>query len=209
VAHDYRSILKELYDEFGEDFLQAARASVADQLRNGAYNREQSVSAEETGTGPGDGREMSDPGTYHDADHFERRHLNRTRDGLVAAGSAADVLGAFRVLVEGAVEVAKFEEAQITVRADIAAQRDVALAQIANQKSVLLAYLEKSFDERKENFRRLFSVVDHALENNNMEELGLGLESIIKLAESSPFRDLASIDTTAAALGDPEHEWDF
>lgn len=42
-----------------------------------------------------------------------------------------------------------------------------------------------------------------------MEELGLGLESIIRLAESSPFRDLASIDATAVALGDPDHEWDF
>ncbi|NLG10097.1 MAG: hypothetical protein GX562_00990 [Coriobacteriaceae bacterium] len=72
-----------------------------------------------------------------------------------------------------------------------------------------MMYLDKSFDERKENFHALFSVVDDALEKNNMQQLAMSLESIIKLAEASPFKDLETIEATAAALTDPDHKWDF
>jgi hypothetical protein len=73
----------------------------------------------------------------------------------------------------------------------------------------VMTYLDKSFDERRENFQKLFSVVDDALEKDNMQELAMSLEGIIKLAESSPFKDLQTIEATAAALTDPDHEWDF
>lgn len=220
MAHDYNALLKELYDEFGEDAVRFVKTKLVDQMQNGSARQSRTVNAEETETGPEhDGGVLrlteepceNDPehSIYFDADRFEQRHMVRTHDGLLAAGTATDVLKAFNVLVEGAVEVAKFEEAQTTVRTGIAARRDIALAQIENQKTLLLAYLDKSFDERKENFEKLFSVLDHALDSNNMEELGLGLQSIIQLAESSPFKDLASLGATAAALEDPDHEWDF
>ncbi|NLA29749.1 MAG: hypothetical protein GX875_08875 [Propionibacterium sp.] len=70
-------------------------------------------------------------------------------------------------------------------------------------------YLDRSFDERAENFSRLFTVVDNALETNNMTALAMGLESVVKLAASSPFKDLRTVEATAAALANPDHEWDF
>jgi hypothetical protein len=42
-----------------------------------------------------------------------------------------------------------------------------------------------------------------------MQELAMGLDSIMKLAESSPFKDLQSVESTAEALADPEHTWEF
>jgi hypothetical protein len=55
----------------------------------------------------------------------------------------------------------------------------------------------------------LFAVVDGALDTNNMAALAAGLESVVKLATSSPFKDLRTVEETAAALSNPDHEWDF
>lgn len=46
----------------------------------------------------------------------------------------------------------------------------------------------------------MFTVVDNALETNNMTALAMGLESVVKLAASSPFKDLRTVEATAAAL---------
>lgn len=151
----------------------------------------------------------SDIPNYYDADVFERQTISKLQGDAVVILNSADVANAVKDLILMAGEVRKFEEAQITVRTDIAAQRDIALANIEVQKAALMTYLDKSFDERKENFDRLFSVVDDALEKDNMQELALGLESIIKLADSSPFKNLESIEATASALANPDHEWDF
>ncbi|NLB47023.1 MAG: hypothetical protein GX814_04665 [Microbacteriaceae bacterium] len=70
-------------------------------------------------------------------------------------------------------------------------------------------YLARSFDERSENFTKLFAVVDEALEAHNMTALALGLESVVKLAASSPFQDLRTVEETSAALSNPNHQWDF
>lgn len=230
MDQDYKAILKGLYDTFGEDAIRYAKIKLVDQIRNGvpgnateqdrSFRDGRDMNSEDVdahgifdGELLNDEEEASEGGQAHniyfDADRFEQQMVGKMLGDVAVAGNSKDVLKVFGILVESAVEVAKFEEAQITVRADIAARRDSALTQIENQKAVLLAYLDKSFDERKENFEKLFSVVDHALEANNMEELGLGLQSIIKLADSSPFKDLASIEATAAALGDPDHAWDF
>lgn len=230
MDQDYRAILKGLYDTFGENVIRLAKAKLADQIQNGGHAQTagQASSARDDGDWNSEDADTNrvfdgeflddeeesreygqDQKIYFDADRFQQRNADKIKVGVAMAGTSSDIFKVLVTLVEGAVEVAKFEEAQITVRTDISARRDIALAQIENQKNILLAYLDKSFDERKDNFEKLFSVVDHALEANNMEELGLGLQSIIKLAESSPFKDLASIDATAAALGDPDHEWDF
>jgi hypothetical protein len=106
-------------------------------------------------------------------------------------------------------EVRKFEEAQVTKRIGIAAERDIAIAKVRAQQELLQEYLNRSFDERAENFTRLFAVVDGALDTNNMAALAAGLESVVKLATSSPFKDLRTVEETAAALSNPDHEWDF
>ena len=112
-------------------------------------------------------------------------------------------------LITAASEVAKFSEVQVTKRTEIEAKRDENIAKINAQKEILLIYLEKSFDERKDNFERLFNVIDYALINNNMEQLALGLNSINHLAATSPFKDLANISTTQQALNNKNHLWDI
>ena len=72
-----------------------------------------------------------------------------------------------------------------------------------------MAYLDRSFDERAENFRALFAVVDKAIASGNNDQLALTLNSIIEIAKSSPFKDLANLASVRSALDDPDHEWTF
>lgn len=139
-------------------------------------------------------------------------NLHQGLNGLVtglAAGNPAEALEALNNLVTMAGDVSKFTEVQKTKRKDIEAQRDAYVEKIRAQKEIMIVYLEKSFDERKSNFTKLFEVVDHAIATNNMQQLSMGLESINNLAASSPFKDLASIESTQKALTDNSHVWDF
>lgn len=128
---------------------------------------------------------------------------------LPAIKNPAEALKMINNLVEVAGDVAKFQELQETKRALIESQRQIALKRIDAQKTLLMDYLNKTFDERRENFKKYFEVVDHALKTNNIQELTLGLESVNRLALSSPFKDLSSIEMIRASLDDPNKEWDF
>lgn len=37
----------------------------------------------------------------------------------------------------------------------------------------------------------------------------MSLQGVLTLAQSSPFKDLQTVEATATALADPDHEWDF
>ena len=239
MSQDFSKLLRVLHDEFGDLAVDLVMNEGAEFVRNQVRAHRATPDAHEggssdgtpvptrramshtsgggpqvgTGTGAGEprGEEDTDPGaSYDDAEGFATAVEDHMGHLAVAAiRSPADVVGVVEDMILMAGEVRKFEEAQITRRMGIAAERDVAIANIRAQREVLQDYLARSFDERAENFSRLFDAVDSALETNNMQALALGLDSVVKLAASSPFKDLRSIEETAAALTDPQHEWDF
>ena len=100
-------------------------------------------------------------------------------------------------------------EQEQTKRREIEAWEKVTIAKINAQRDLLMAYLSRSFDERAENFRALFGVVDQAIAADNNDQLALALHSITELAKSSPFQELANLASVRAALNDPDHEWEF
>jgi hypothetical protein len=148
---------------------------------------------------------------YADGEAFEKNLRGDLMDMTtsLAAGNPEAAKKVLNSFVTMAGEVHKFTEVQKTKRKEIEAERDTQIEKLKSQKEIILFYLEKSFDERKENFSHLFSVVDSAIENNNMQQLALALDSINKLADSSPFKALASIKDTKKGLEDKNHEWDF
>lgn len=147
---------------------------------------------------------------YKDGDRFENNlHQNLQTLSISAARNPAEAALVLKELVNMGGEVAKFTEVQKTKRKEIESERDKYVSKINAQKEVMLAYLERSFDERKDNFEKLFQVVDHALATNNTQALAMGLDSINQLANSSPFKDLASIESTQKALEDKDHIWDI
>lgn len=112
-------------------------------------------------------------------------------------------------LVSEYLEYKKIAEQEKTKRREIEAWEKTTIAKIKAQRDFVIEYLNRSFDERAENFRRLFDVVDRAMSTDNNAQLGLALDSITELAKSSPFKELANLASVQAALDDPNHEWTF
>jgi ribonucleotide reductase alpha subunit len=116
---------------------------------------------------------------------------------------------AFDRVISAYTEYKTIAEEERTKRAAISAWKETRLAEIKAQRDILIGYLEKSFDERKNNFKELFKLVDQAIANNDNQQLALSLDTIVKLAQSSPFKDLADIDNVRAKLADSNTVWEF
>jgi hypothetical protein len=112
-------------------------------------------------------------------------------------------------LVQAWNEYQVIAEQEKTKRRDIEAWEKVTLAKIKAQRNFLIKYLEQSFDERSENFKRLFNLVDRSLSSGDNQKLALILEEITTLAQSSPFKTFSNLSTVKAALKDANHTWEF
>ena len=86
----------------------------------------------------------------------------------------------------------KCKEIEKTKRQQIEAQKEIALERIGKTREFLMTYLDMSFDERRENFNKIFQVIDKALETGNVDQLSSGLTSMVRLSEQSPFAALSS-----------------
>ncbi len=131
------------------------------------------------------------------------------KTGFKGIASAGEALAVIDNIAQIAGEVQKFREVQETKRTAIEAERQAVISKIRAQRDLLIKYLDKTFDERKENFNKLFDVIDDALVKDNIQQLSIGLNSLNELAKSSPFKDLANIELVGKALEDKDHEWEF
>ena len=108
--------------------------------------------------------------------------------------------------------VGAVREWQETVAVEATKQRAIAaeearwLAAIEADREILLTYLDRSFDERAENFRRLFEELDRAMSGDTTHVADV-LGAITALAMKSPFQDLKDVDTVTANLHDPNYGW--
>lgn len=115
-------------------------------------------------------------------------------------------------VVEGLREAAKAIQtiaSERTKQQEIRARSVEEVTRIRAMRDVLIQYLDKSFDERRANFARLFDVVDEALAAGDNASLAQGLEAVVKLADSSPFKALADVAAARAALGEKGKEWEL
>ncbi|MGN0016066.1 MAG: hypothetical protein ACI37O_01845 [Candidatus Avelusimicrobium sp.] len=152
--------------------------------------------------------EIVDTSKYEDGDAFEMQ-VNQDLQDMSRDLTPEKMLLFVGRLTKMAFDVQKFCEVQENKRTLINAQREVMVQKIQAQKELMLTYLEKSFDERKTNFAKLFNLVDEAMATNNDRQLDLALRSINMLAASSPFKALCSVEETKKALEDKNYEWDF
>ncbi|NNB88835.1 hypothetical protein HJC10_21360 [Corallococcus exiguus] len=124
--------------------------------------------------------------------------------GLSAAG-IGDVLQGIRSITECVRDIAKEQTEQTRLRENAR----VNVEHIHAMRDVLMHHLDRSFDERKENFRQLFERLDGAIQGNNVQLASVVLESVVKLADASPFKALQDVAATRAALGQKGQEWQF
>ena len=125
--------------------------------------------------------------------------VKNTNDLLSPAQCLQDIVTAYT-------DYKKLAEQEKTEREQIQAWEKTEVARINNLKTCLIKYLEQSFDERQENFQKMFELIDGAILTNNNEQLALVLNAMTDLAKSNPLSDLNSV---RAALNDPNYVWEF
>lgn len=91
-------------------------------------------------------------------------------------------------------------ETEKTKRVAITAERDKRVVELEAIRSTMQLYLEKTFDERRDNFNRMFDALDQAQASGDLHGMQLMLGGILDLAKSNPFKDL---DTFKRSLADP------
>lgn len=115
----------------------------------------------------------------------------------------------FSQLVDAYAEYQRVVQEERTKRRDIAAWEKTALAEIEQRRDVMMQFLDRSFNERAENFKDFFALADQAISVGNNDRLAVVLASIVELAQTSPFQDLTDLAKMEAALDDPDHTWEF
>lgn len=123
--------------------------------------------------------------------------------------SKIDPTETLKILVEAYRECATVTEQETTKRREIEAKEKTVLTELKYRRELFMTYLERSFDERKENFQNLFKTLDKAIDTNSSEVFLHTLNSITELAKSSPFKDLASVSAVRDLLDDPSKQIEF
>jgi hypothetical protein len=107
----------------------------------------------------------------------------------------AMIVDTFRLVLQSTNEYISVIEQERTKRIEIQASLTQQLEVIHVQRDFLLSGLEKTFDERRENFQRLFDQLDVALVSSSDDsgaQVAEILGAITDLAKTSPFKDLKS-----------------
>lgn len=114
---------------------------------------------------------------------------------LIPKPGPAMIVDAFRLVVTSTSEWITVMAQEGNRRQEIRAWEKSQLEIIQLQRDFLLTALDKTFDERRENFRRLFDDLDAALVSDREDagaEVSDLLGAITDLAKTSPFKDLKS-----------------
>jgi hypothetical protein len=88
---------------------------------------------------------------------------------------------------------------ETTKRAQIQADKEVAIKAIEEQSALLRNYFEHVFAERKSIIQNNFALLEQALAQDNLQMASLAMDSINQLVQQSP---LAQAQTMIASLTD-------
>lgn len=123
-------------------------------------------------------------------------------------GAVVNPLDILEIMVEySEILITEVQRAK-TDREAISNWKDVQVGKIHAQRDVLLKALDLTFDERRENFRRLFDGLDAAMAAGDTSQTASVLESITALANTSPFKELANLEIIVSELKRPDQVWD-
>jgi hypothetical protein len=123
--------------------------------------------------------------------------------------SASQVLESFQTVILAYTDYQKIAEQEATKRQAIQAWESAQLAKIQERRDMVLHYLDASFDERAANFRELFALADQAIKLDNNDMLATTLNSLVEVAKTNPFDNLADANIFQDLLDNPEHIWEF
>lgn len=113
--------------------------------------------------------------------------------GIVPSVAYAHVaLKGMQVAADFARDYVEVVQRETTKRQDIVARRDIRITELELARETLEQYLKATFDERRSNFQGLFKRLDVAQAQGDVQGMQMFLASILDLAKSSPFKDMAT-----------------
>ena len=133
--------------------------------------------------------------------------LGKTASAAGAAGQAVNLGQVLSQMVGAADQWVKVMQEESTRREEIRGWEATERERIVAQRDVLLRGLELTYDERRENFQRLFDNLDVAMGRGDAASAASLLDSITELAKSSPFKDLGNVEFVVNELKQKDRTW--
>ena len=127
----------------------------------------------------------------------------------LAAKSALAKIAAGQSIVKDLLATVRCLTEEKTKRVELETVAAVEIEKIRSFEKVLVTYLDRSFDERAVNFKRLFSALDTAIASDNLVMVQSTLVAVVQLADSSPFKQLGNIASAKKALAKKGTEWEL
>jgi hypothetical protein len=128
-------------------------------------------------------------------------NLNQAKAVLsnMPTNHTAAASNSFNMLVGAWRDYKTVQAVETTKRAQIQADKEVAIKAIEEQSALLRNYFEHVFAERKSIIQNNFALLEQALAQDNLQMASLAMDSINQLVQQSP---LAQAQTMIASLTD-------
>lgn len=110
-----------------------------------------------------------------------------------------DVVDATNEVFREVISYLNTKELEQTKRANITANRDVAIEAIRSQREVILESLRYMFEERAQVIQKQFQALDYALETGNVALADTAMKSMVNVIQSSPFKNIQEMQNAMGA----------
>lgn len=207
---EYGDSIKGIASKFNKNGSSEKKGIVAAALMNSVAHENESVDDMEDKIVEATSTNVETPKDTYFEDQ-QARLFNAVVKDTILEGNLSNpqqCMAAIQEIYSVAVETIKYCAEQETKREEIRAERDVAIAKIREMGELVKVYLEKTYDERSAIFAKQFEAIDAAISDGNVEMLAVTLNSMNALAASSPFKNLADINSVKQGLIEGS-EWDI
>ena len=130
--------------------------------------------------------------------------VTKMKGQLVKQAGPAQVAGSLSDLVNAWKNYQTIREGEITKRTQIAADRDARLAAIQAQADTFHKLIDKTFDERSNNFDQFFDLLEKCFSNNDDRQINAALTMIVEQVRVSP---MAQAVQMMKQINDPDVEY--
>ncbi|HIF9182344.1 TPA: hypothetical protein ACX6QL_003448 [Photobacterium damselae] len=90
-------------------------------------------------------------------------------------------------------ENSRIVEHERTRRIESQNKKEVLIEQIQSQKEILVTAINQKHELNSKTVTKIFDVIDHALNTNDIDQLNIALSAIIEVTKQSSLRDIADI----------------
>ncbi|NLK49188.1 MAG: hypothetical protein GX294_00910 [Candidatus Cloacimonetes bacterium] len=139
----------------------------------------------------------------------KKNEKNEIQEFTEKAMALGNVLDSAKIIVSDITNMVNMIQQETTKREAIRANRDVIIEKTRAFREIMLVVMDKTFDERRQQFDGYFASLDKAMDKNDTNMVAGILSNMVDLAKNGPLKDLINLEATQIALKDPDTVWEF